>query len=213
MSRVKLGKSLNLKTELIPIGRPNRKRTQIRPTSITMHNTSNENKGADADAHSRFVRKTGYYMWKGKKRWVSWHYTVDDKQVIKHLPIHELALHAGRANGSSIAIEVCMHSDNDQQSANDRAARLVAVLLFDLGLNTQDIKTHKYWTNKNCPILLLEDFGAFTAKVKAYLDEIVDDRELESAPFSSILDEDPTDELEIELDHEELAKAIAMAEG
>lgn len=97
--------SINLKVELISDERPNRIGTSIKPKKITIHNTSNESPGADADAHSRFVRNRGYYMHNGKKNWVSWHYSVDDRVAIRQLPNDEKALHAGRrANKKSIAI-------------------------------------------------------------------------------------------------------------
>ena len=113
--------------EFITAGRPNRPGTAIQPTSITMHNTSNTSPGADAKAHSRFVRETGYYMHKGKKNWVSWHYTVDDKMAIQHLPNTEMGWHAGPANGSSIGIEVCMHQGISSTATLPTAAQLLSL--------------------------------------------------------------------------------------
>ena len=134
------------------MGRPNRPGRAIHPTSITMHNTSNTSPGADAKAHSRFVRNTGHYVLRsGRKNWVSWHYTVDDNVAIQHLPNTEMGWHAGPANGSSIGIEVCMHQGINRDLADRRAAALVAKLLRDLGLTRNDIKTHKDWTGKTVP--------------------------------------------------------------
>ncbi|MDZ7894708.1 MAG: N-acetylmuramoyl-L-alanine amidase [Sphingobium sp.] len=98
----------------------------------------------------------------GAKIWVSWHYTVDDRCVIKQLPINEMAYHAKKGNGTSIAIEVCMNAGIDQAAANARAARLVAALLYDFGWDVNALKTHKDWTGKNCPQLLLSgNWAAF----------------------------------------------------
>ena len=152
--------------EFIAVGRPNRPGRAIHPTSITMHNTSNTSPGADAKAHSRFVRNTGHYVLRsGRKNWVSWHYTVDDNVAIQHLPNTEMGWHAGPANGSSIGIEVCMHQGINRDLADRRAAALVAKLLRDLGLTRNDIKTHKDWTRKDCPTLLLPQWQAFLALV------------------------------------------------
>ncbi|WP_150526891.1 peptidoglycan recognition protein family protein [Roseibium sediminis] len=172
MNRKQLGQSLNLKIEMVAPGRPNRSGKKINPQYITIHNTSNTSKGADADAHSNLIRNKGYYMWKGEKRYVSWHYTVDDNKVIKHIPIWERAIHAGKGNGQSIAIEVCMNQGINQQAANDRAARLVACLLHDLKLNKSRIVPHKHWTGKNCPILLLPNFASFCSQCESHLDAI-----------------------------------------
>jgi N-acetylmuramoyl-L-alanine amidase/Penicillin-insensitive murein endopeptidase len=181
MNRQQLGALLNLEENLISRGRINRPGTANNLNFITTHNTDNTDAGADARAHGSFVKNTGYYIYNGSKNWVSWHYTVDDKRIVKHLPIEEKALHAGSANTQSIAIEICMFRGIDQDSAFLRAARLCAVLLYDLSsLNgdIQKIKPHQFWTGKNCPRLLLNNgqvgskWGQFLQMVREQLDSI-----------------------------------------
>ncbi|HEY0625856.1 MAG TPA: N-acetylmuramoyl-L-alanine amidase [Allosphingosinicella sp.] len=219
MNRQELGRSLNLIEEMIAAGRPNRPGSPIAPRYITVHNTSNTGSRADARAHSRFVRNTGYYtLPSGKKNYVSWHYTVDDLCVCKHLPINERAIHAGAANGVSVGIEVCMHREIDQAAANDRAARLVAALLHDLKLSTAAIRTHKSWTGKACPVLLLPQWEAFVDRVQAILDSLqplqgdllleADERQaIETTPPADF-DEDALQE--DDHDHELVAEAVAQ---
>ena len=178
MTREQFGKQLNLSEELIPSGKRNRPGTKIKPAFITIHNTDNVKAGADATAHSSFVRKTGHYVNKktGKVTWVSWHYTVDDKRVIQHLPIKERGYHAGTdGNGRSVAIEICMHKGIDQEAAFLRAARLVAALLHDLKLKDTAVVTHQSWTSKACPQLLL-DKGKAGAKWSKFLDLVREQR-------------------------------------
>lgn len=163
--------NLNLKQEFIPAGRENRSGRAIVPTLITVHNTSNASPGANAAAHSRFVRNTGHYMLNGKKNWVSWHFTVDDVQAIQHLPIKERGIHAGPGN-ESIGIEVCMHQGIDQAAADLRAARLVAKLLEDLDLGNDAVRTHQSWTGKHCPAVLLGNWQGFLQKVASARAEI-----------------------------------------
>lgn len=173
MDRTELGRQLNLFEEFIPLHMQNRPGTLITPTSITLHNTSNTARGANADRHSKFVRETGYYMWNGRKNWVSWHYTVDDAKVIKQLPLNEVAYHAGRtANKSSIAIETCMNRDIDQPAADARLAKLVAALLYDFGWNTDKVVSHQHWTGKNCPILLLADWNGIITMISDALADL-----------------------------------------
>ena len=172
MNRQQLGASLGMKIKIIPVGAFNRKTKgkKIAVTSITIHNTSNDNAGADAEAHARFVTQTGFYKLKsGRKQKVSWHYTVDDKECYKHLPINELAFHAKDGNHSSIGIETCMHKGIDQDAADDRLARLVAVLRFDLDLERSDIKSHRDWTGKNCPVLLLNKWDDLMDQIDSYV--------------------------------------------
>jgi N-acetylmuramoyl-L-alanine amidase CwlA len=210
MDRSELGQLLNLSEELIPVGKQNRPGTRIRPSFVTMHNTSNANAGADARAHSRFVRNTGYYMHNGKKNWVSWHYSVDDRCVLKHLPANEKGYHAGSGNSVSIGIEVCMHQGIDRAEADLRAARLAAALLFDFGLGIGALRTHKSWTGKLCPTLLLSHWASFVRKVEEIRASITssgfvqppEELGLEEAIEAGDVHDDQ------DIDHDELAAAL-----
>lgn len=174
ISRSELGQLLNLSVDLIPETNKNRSGRSISPKYITVHNTSNSSSGADASAHSRFVNNQGYYVLKsGKKNFVSWHYTVDDIQIIKHLPINERAIHAGAGNGVSIGIEICMHAENNKTQGDIRAQRLIAVLMHDLKISKDNIKPHQHWTGKACPTLLLSDFDNFVQGAETIRQSII----------------------------------------
>ncbi|WP_064198430.1 MULTISPECIES: N-acetylmuramoyl-L-alanine amidase family protein [Emticicia] len=167
MNRTEFGQQLNLAEDLIAIGRRNRPETPLAPTFITIHNTDNPSAGADALAHARFLKMTGYYIHprgSGNKVWVSWHYTVDDFRIIKHIPISELAFHAKSGNSKSIGIEICMNAGINQNAANLRAARLVAALMFDLGIGIDKVVPHNKWTGKQCPSLLMDADKTFNVK-------------------------------------------------
>jgi N-acetylmuramoyl-L-alanine amidase len=155
--------------ELIGLDRPNRSRSKITPKFITIHNTGNTSAGANAQAHSRFVRSTGYYDSEGGEVvWVSWHFTVDDALIIQHLPVREMGFHARRAgNLQSVGIEICMNRGIDQGRANQNAADLASEILQILALDVSCIRTHKSWTGKNCPQLLTDgnSWGEFVALV------------------------------------------------
>lgn len=161
--------SLGLTVDLIPKGRPNRPGTKLSPSKITIHNTDNASAGANAKAHAKFVKTTGYYLLNGKKHYVSWHYTVDDGAVYQHLPINEVGWHAGSGNSKSIGIEICMNKGIHQDAANLRAATLVASLLKDLKLSSKDVVPHMSWTGKKCPTKLLDN-GQLGAKWKAFIE-------------------------------------------
>ena len=87
------------------------------------------------------------------------------------MPISEKGWHAGRGNASSLGIEICMNEGIDQAQAFDKAARLIAVLLYDLDLSIKDVVTHKYWTGKNCPVLLMDTqkWENFQQQIEGYL--------------------------------------------
>ena len=217
MDRSELAALLNLSEELIAAGRPNRPGSKINVSFVTMHNTSNPSPGADARAHSKFVRNTGFYLLENnKKNWVSWHYTVDDTRVIKQLPANEKAYHAGPANSVSIGVEVCMNQGIDRAAADLRAARLAALLLFDFGLTAAALRTHKSWTNKKCPQLLMSHWSGFVKQVEEIR------RSITSSSFVEVPEGPSLDEIakagevfdQEDIDHDELAAALtAPADG
>lgn len=175
MTRQELGALLNLEENFIPDGRRNRPGTLCVPNFITIHNTDNPNAGADARSHGRFLINTGHYILNGRQHWVSWHYSVDDHRVVKHLPLNEKAFHAVSGNAQSIGIEICMNQGIDQAKAFLTAARLCAVLLFDLTRLQKDVRKvvpHKFWTGKDCPRLLLDSGNVLGRKWNDFINLI-----------------------------------------
>ncbi len=175
MNRQQFGAQLNLSEDFIVPGKRNRPGTPNTLEFITVHGTDNSRVGADAKAHAKFVKNTGFYTNRaGEKIWVSWHYTVDDNRIIKHLPLNEMGFHA-RNNGNlrSIGIEICMNAGINQNAAFLRAARLVAALLYDLKKPIDIVVPHHHWTGKNCPSLLMNNgkpgakWKNFRAMIKA----------------------------------------------
>jgi N-acetylmuramoyl-L-alanine amidase len=145
----------------------------MNPDHVTIHNTANGARKASAAMHAKYLLGES-----ARKRKVSWHYTVDDSQAIKHLPVFEEGMHAGtrEGNGRSVGIEICEFRGIDQEAANDRAALLTAVLLFVMQLPISTVVPHRYWSGKNCPHLLLADgekgWRAFIRQVERFLTEL-----------------------------------------
>ena len=162
MIREEFEKQLNLEKDLIPEGKRNRTEKPLTMNFITVHNTDNEDAGADARRHGKFLRTKGYREVKRKdgtvgKQWVSWHYTVDDDRVVMHLPLDEQGIHAqGRGNAESVGIEICMNPETNPPMANLRAARLVALLMYDHKIDLSKVVPHRKWYDKNCPRRLMD---------------------------------------------------------
>jgi N-acetylmuramoyl-L-alanine amidase len=172
--RSKLGKQLNLKIDEIGTGRPNRPGSPLTVRYITVHNTDNQNPGADAEAHARFLKNNGSYVQNGRTSFVSWHYSVDDDSCVRHLPLNEVGWHTGSraGNATSIGIEICMNAGIDQKAAFARATKLIACLCYDLQLDPlTQVVPHGHWSNKNCPRLLLEN-GTRGAKWDDFIEGI-----------------------------------------
>ena len=133
------------------------------PKFITVHNTANTNKGADAEMHSRYQHNGS------GGRQVSWHYTVDDKEAWQTLEDNQQGWHAGDGSGSgnaeSIGIEICENSDGDFQKAVSNAQNLIKQLMDKHNISIDNVVTHKNWSGKNCPRLLLNTWSSFKAGI------------------------------------------------
>lgn len=134
--------------DFINKGSINRPGTKNTCASITIHDTANKKKGADAKAHAEYIKTI--------KEKTSWHYTVDDKSIYQHVPDEEKSYHTSRAvaNESSIAIEICVNEDGDFANAVSNAVWLVRELMKKHKITANNIKTHRDWTGKNCPASL-----------------------------------------------------------
>ncbi len=166
---VEVGLGMNIKQDYIPINpwnRPGRKLTGQR--TITVHNTGNY--GVGALAHARYIKSA-----ECQNRQASWHFSVDDKDVYQHIPLDEVAYHAGDGaygpgNSTSIAVEIC--EVENQAEANRLAAELVAKMIKEEGLGIGDVVQHNHWTGKNCPRLLRatpNGWNNWLQLVKSYL--------------------------------------------
>ncbi|MGM2817152.1 S-layer homology domain-containing protein [Bacillus cereus group sp. Bce001] len=136
--------------------------TDIRPANpmkaryITIHETANTARGANAENHAKYLYKQAT---EGTFRTASWHFTVDDKQIYQHLPTNENGWHAGDGDGSgnreSIGIEIAVNQDGDYNKALENAKRLVGYLMNKEGIGVNNIYKHQQWSGKKCPDILI----------------------------------------------------------
>lgn len=119
----------------------------MKPEYITVHNTAN-----DASAENEIK-----YMISNDNQ-VSFHYAVDDKEVVQGILTSRNTWHAGDgANGTgnrkSIAIEICYSKSGGDRfvKAEKKAAELIAELLHSWDLGLDRVKKHQDWNGKYCP--------------------------------------------------------------
>ncbi|WZY00370.1 N-acetylmuramoyl-L-alanine amidase [Bacillus sp. FSL W7-1360] len=145
-----------IKKDFIPSKAPIRPGTKIKPSYITVHETANTAKRADAASHARYLKNGA------GGRDVSWHFTVDDHTIIQHLPTNEKGWHAGaEANNKSIGVELCVNSDGDFEKTKKNAAWLIKKLMKEHRISLGNVVTHKHWTGKQCPARLLNEWSTF----------------------------------------------------
>ena len=125
-------------------------------TVIVLHETANRGAGADARAHHRL-------QWNGNSRQASWHYQVDDKQAIQSFSEDLRLWHAGgTAIPYTIAIEMCVNSDGNYNKMIQNAIELVKDIADRNKITSNNIVTHKFYTGKNCPTILLSGSTGWT---------------------------------------------------
>lgn len=139
---------MTFRTDFIAQGRNNRPGRACSCTHITIHETDNTAAGANAAAHARYVKGDAAAALP-----VSWHYSVDDRGAVQHLPDREVAYHAGdaRGNACSIGIELCVNRDGDFAATAANAATLTRVLMQRHGIPASRVVQHHHWNKKDCP--------------------------------------------------------------
>lgn len=113
---------------------------------ITIHETGNKNKGANALNHAKYINNGSS---------ATWHYTVDDKQIIQHYEDSVQCWHCGDGRGegntNSIGVEMCINSDGDFNKTIANTIELVKYLMNKHNISIENVVQHNKWNGKNCP--------------------------------------------------------------
>lgn len=115
-------------------------------TRIVVHNTAN-----DASANNEVS-----YMIRNNEK-VSFHFAVDDKEIVQGIPLNRNAYHAGdgsgKGNREGIAIEICYSKSGGDRfiKAEQNAAKFIAQLLKERGWGIDKVTKHQDYSGKYCP--------------------------------------------------------------
>lgn len=113
---------------------------------IVVHNTAN-----DASAANEIA-----YMIRNDNQ-TSFHYAIDDKEIIQGIPENRNAWHAGDGNGpgnrDGLAIEICYSKSGGPRfvAAEKLAAVFIAFKLKEKGWDMDRVKKHQDFSGKYCP--------------------------------------------------------------
>lgn len=127
-----------------PSRRPKRKMT---PTSITVHSTGNTT--SNAKGERKWLENPT------NKRAASWHYVVDENDIIEAIPPNEVSFHAGTTEGNNTSISIEMCESGNRAVVLKRTQELVQYLMDKH--NIRVVKRHYDWSKKNCPRILNND--------------------------------------------------------
>ena len=119
----------------------------MNPTRIVVHNTAND---ASAKNEVRYMQNNSSQT--------SFHYAVDDNEVIQALPLDRNSWNAGdgrngKGNREGISIEICYSKSGGErfEKAERRAARLIADILDQKCWDISKVTKHQDYSKKYCP--------------------------------------------------------------
>jgi LysM repeat protein len=138
------------------------------PTRIVVHNTAN-----DASAQNEIA-----YM-KRNNLEVSFHYAVDDIEVVQGLPENRNGWHAsdggnGKGNREGIAIEICYSKSGGDRfvRAEQNAVELIVDILKRYGWGIDKVTKHQDYCGKYCPHRTLDmGWDRFLSMIEAKMNE------------------------------------------
>jgi hypothetical protein len=139
------------------------------PEYITIHNTYND---ASAENEVRYmIHNTNQ---------TSFHFAVDDKEVIQGVTLDRNAWHTGDGSGNgnrkSIGIEICYSKSGGTKyyQAEGLAIQFVAQLLHERGWGMERVKKHEDWSGKHCPHRILDEgrWDQFLNSIKTELERL-----------------------------------------
>ncbi len=125
---------------------------------ITVHNTGNPKSTA--------ANECGWLTNPENTTSTGWHIVVDGKEAIEAIPLNEIAYHAGTSEGNttSVGIEIC---DSAGEAGEKQAIELIASLLIVKGWGVEKVRTHKSWSGKECPHIILKHWNQFIKGIEA----------------------------------------------
>lgn len=152
---------MKIKQQLVPNRLANRvisKGTNGRKW-ITIHDTGNLGRGADAQVHANLQSR-------GNTRKASWHYQIDDKQVIQSFLDTTRCWHAGDGDGNgnshSIGLEICINRDGNYRKAVKNTIELTKYLMKKYNIPASRVVRHRDWDGKYCPRQLMNGKDGLT---------------------------------------------------
>lgn len=124
----------------------------MKPTRIVVHNTAND---ASARNEIAYMTNNDYET--------SFHYAVDDVEIVQGIEEDRNAWHAGDGNGvgnrEGIGIEICYSLSGGERfdKAEDNAVDLIVDIMNRYGFSTEQVTKHQDYSGKYCPHRTLDN--------------------------------------------------------
>lgn len=173
---------------------------------IVVHNTYN-----DAPARNEIA-----YMIRNTNT-TSFHYAVDDKEIVQGIPENRNAWHAsdggsGKGNRKGLAIEICYSKSGGEKfiASEKLAAKFIAYKLKEKGWGIDKVMKHQDFANKYCPHRTLDmGWDRFLKMVQAELDNLMCVTQYEVQASGVMTDKSKVEALVAQLSAEGFTVAVA----
>ena len=141
----------------------------MKPTRIVVHNTAND---ASARNEIEYMTNNNYE--------VSFHYAVDDKEIVQGIEENRNAWHSGDGNGKGnregIAIEICYSKSGGDRfiKAEKNAVDLIVDILKRYNWGIDKVTKHQDYSKKYCPHRTLDmGWSRFIKMIEDKLNPVV----------------------------------------
>lgn len=135
---------------------------EMKPTRIVVHNTAND---ASARNEIAYMTNNDYET--------SFHYAVDDVEIVQGIEEDRNAWHAGDGNGvgnrEGIGIEICYSLSGGERfdKAEDNAVDLIVDIMNRYGFSIEQVTKHQDYSGKYCPHRTLDNgWESFINKIQ-----------------------------------------------
>ena len=136
------------------------------PTRVVIHNTANDAPAANEISYMRYNNLE-----------ISFHYAVDDVNIVQGIPENRNAWASGDGHGKGIMegihIEICYSKSGGKKfdKAEQNAAEFTASLLKKYGWGIDKVTKHRDYDGKYCPHRTLDrGWQRFLSMVKRYME-------------------------------------------
>lgn len=160
---------------------------------ITIHDTGNADRGANAEAH--------FILHNRADRGASAHYFVDDTEILRIIRDEDKSWHCGDGKGkngitneNSIGIEMCINSDGDFLKTYKSTIELVKYLMQKYNIPLDRIVRHYDASGKICPNIWNQNNWEEWEKFKDELIIKKDYTEILTILYNNIFQREPDDE-------------------
>lgn len=159
---------MNIVKKIVPESKYNTKCPyEMKPTRIVVHNTAND---ATARNEIAYMTNNNYET--------SFHYAVDDKEIVQGIEENRNGWHAsdgnGKGNREGIAIEICYSKSGGDKfiKAEKLAVELIVDILKRYNWGIDKVTKHQDYTNKYCPHRTLDmGWDRFIKMIETKLNE------------------------------------------